>query len=181
MTNKEGFMFPQKSELRKIEISDISMELPNLKDIEESKSVAIGKWIADWIKTDLQSGKIKINDIIPSKADFAYRLGVSVGTIQNALRYIEDLGYVESKQCIGTLVRDYTKQVSMLRKHTSKRELAIEAVKRYLKTGGFKVGSRLPSSRTISTIVGYSANTTRQALESLVAQNIICHKFKTSR
>ena len=104
MTNKEGFMFPQKSELRKIEISDISMELPNLKDIEESKSVAIGKWIADWIKTDLQSGKIKINDIIPSKADFAYRLGVSVGTIQNALRYIEDLGYVESKQCIGTLV-----------------------------------------------------------------------------
>lgn len=181
MTNKEGFMFPQKSELRKIEISDISMELPNLKDIEESKSVAIGKWIADWIKTDLQSGKIKINDIIPSKADFAYRLGVSVGTIQNALRYIEDLGYVESKQCIGTLVRDYTKQVSMLRKHTSKRELAIEAVKRYLKTGGFKVGSHLPSSRTISTIVGYSANTTRQALESLVAQNIICHKFKTSR
>lgn len=181
MTIKENFMFPQKSELRRIEISDITLELPNLKDIEESKSIAIGKWIANWIKTDLNSGKINVNDIIPSKADFAYRLGVSVGTIQNALRYIEDLGYVESKQCIGTLVRDYTKQVSMLRKHTSKRDLAIEAIKRYLKTGGFKLGAILPSSRTIATIVGYSANTTRQALEALAAQNIICHKFNSPR
>ena len=50
---------------------------------------------------------MKVDNILPSKAEFAfYLLGVSIGTMQNAFRQIEDAGVVESKQCIGTLVRD---------------------------------------------------------------------------
>ena len=108
-------------------------------------------------------------------------LGVSIGTVQNALRYIEDLGYVESKQCIGTLVRDHKQQTTSLRKLTSKRDLAIDEIKRYIKTGGFSVGSMLPSSRTIATIIGYPINTTRMALENLSAHNLIVHIYKSSR
>lgn len=181
MNSKENFMLPKKSDLVKIKISDITFELPDLKNSDESKAIVIGKWLADWIKTDLSSGKIKIRNIIPSKAEFAYLLGVSIGTMQNAFRYIEDLGYVESKQCIGTLVSDYHNNDSTVRKLTSKRDLAVEAVKRYIQTGGFKVGSQLPSSRTVATIVGFSVNTTRLALETLATKNIICHRFKNAK
>lgn len=178
---EEKYIFPQKSKLTKINISEIEKELPDLKNIYESKSIVIAKWLMQWIETDLKSGKIRVNNILPSKSEFAYLLGVSIGTIQNSFRYIEDLGYVESKQCIGTLVRDYRKQTTSLRKLTSKRELAVEAIKRYILTDCFTVGEQLPSSRTISTIIDFSSNTTRLALESLSAMNILEHKFKNSK
>ena len=181
ISKEDKYIFPQKSKLDKIDISSIDIELPDLKNITESKSVVIAKWIADWIAKDLKSGRIKVNNILPSKAEFAYLLGVSIGTVQNSFRYIEDLGYVESKQCIGTLVKDYKNNSSTLRKLTSKRELAIEEIKRYILTGGFSVGSQLPSSRTIATIIGYSSNTTRLALEYLATKGILLHKFKNSK
>lgn len=181
MNTKDNFMFPKKSDLTKIKISDITLELPDLKYCEESKSIVIGKWLSEWIKSDLLTGKIQINNIIPSKAEFAYLLGVSVGTMQNAFRYLEDLGYVESKQCIGTMVKDYNNSESTVRKLTSKRDLAVEAIKRYIKTDGFKVGAQLPSSSTIATIIGFATNTTRLALETLATQNIVCHRFKNAR
>ena len=181
MNSKENFMLPKKSDLVKIKISDITFELPDLKNTDEAKAIVIGKWLVAWIKADLAAGKIAIRNILPSKSEFAYLLGVSIGTMQNAFRYIEDLGYVESKQCIGTMVSDYNKNDSTVRKLTSKRDLAVEAVKRYIQTGGFKVGSQLPSSRTVATIVGFSVNTTRLALETLATKNIICHRFKNAK
>lgn len=180
-TKAERYMFPQKSQLVSIRILDITKELPDLKNISESKSIVIGKWLAEWIKEDLNQGKIKINNLLPSKAEFAYHLGVSIGTIQNSFRYLEDLGFVESKQCIGTLVRDPEKRTASFRKLTSKREIAVEAIKRYLLTDSFKVGDVLPSSKTIATIIGYSANTTRLALEYLSAKKILVHKFRNSQ
>ena len=151
MNSKENeYIFPQKSSLTKIDISSIDMDLPDLKNIFESKSVVIAKWLMSWIEHDLACGKISINNILPSKAEFAYLLGVSIGTMQNSFRY------------------------------TSKRELAVDEIKRYILTDGFKIGSQLPSSRTIATIIGFSANTTRLALEYLATQKIIRHKFKNS-
>lgn len=176
----KSYIYPQKSNFKTISASNIDFELPDLKNIYESKSVTIAKWLMEYIKDGLENNKFHENDILPSKADFAYKLGVSVGTMQNAFRYIEDLGYVESKQCIGTIVRDYKKPVITLRKLTSKRDLAVEAIKRYIQTGGFKIGMTLPSSRTVAVLIGYSANTTRLALEYLSIQNIIEHKFKNS-
>ena len=171
----------QKSALKKIDVSDISIGLPDLKNISESKAVVIGKWLTEWIKTDLSNGRIKVNNLLPSKAEFAYLLGVSIGTMQNALRYAEDLGYVESKQCIGTIVKDYKKKSCSIRKLTSKREIAIEEIKKYILKNNFKQGQNLPSSRAIAEIIGCSANTTRLALECLCTFGIITHKFKNSK
>lgn len=181
MSNQEKYMFPQKSKLIKLKISELHWELPDLKNIDCAKSIAIGNWMASCIKKDLDNNLIAVNNILPSKPEFAYMLGVSIGTIQNAIRYIEDLGYVESKQCIGTLVKDYRDNSSTLRKLTSKRDLAVEAIKRYILTGGFKVGSVLPTSKTVSTIINFSSNTTRLALEYLAAKNIICHRFNNAK
>ena len=174
-SKNEKYIYPQKSKLRQISINDVNVELPDLKNIFEPKAVVIAKWMCSWIEQGLKSGKLLVKDVIPSKADFAYLLGVSVGTMQNSFRQIEDLGYVESKQCVGTLVRDYRKPASNVRKLTSKRELAAEAIKRYILSDGFKKGSKIPSSRTIATIINFSANTTRMALDYLASQGILEH------
>ena len=68
MNSKDNFMFPKKSDLTKIKISDITVELPDLKNCDESKSIVIGKWLSGWIKSDLASGKVQVNNIIPSKS-----------------------------------------------------------------------------------------------------------------
>lgn len=165
--------YVSKSTLSKVNISDMSDNLPDLKNIKESKSVTIGKWLTNVIETK----QIKPNTLLPTKPDLAYILGVSIGTVQNALRYIEDLGYVESKQCIGTVVKDKNESDKM-RKLTSKREVAINKIKRYILDNNFQIGSALPSSRNISNAINCSANTTRLALEYLGAHGILEHKFK---
>ena len=165
-----------KSTLSQVEIEDINNNLPDLKNIKESKAVTIGKWLTNVIKSNKN---VKPNTLLPAKPDLAYMLGVSIGTIQNALRYVEDLGYVESKQCIGTIVRNRNEQEQM-RKLTSKREIAINSIKQYIKNKAYGVGDVLPSTRNISSSINCSTNTTRLALEYLSTKGIIEHKFKNS-
>lgn len=171
------YTLPQKSSLEQLKINDINDSLPDLKNIKESKAVTIGKWLTNVIKTNKA---IKPNVLLPTKPDLAYLLGVSIGTIQNALRYIEDLGFVESKQCIGTIVKDPNNSENSLRKLTSKREVAITEIKRYIIENNLKVGENMPSSRILAKTIGCSANTTRLALEYLGTINILEHKFKNS-
>lgn len=174
------YILPKKSDFKSIDISEICVNLPDLKNISESKSVVISDWLMGYIEKSLGEGDISVNNLLPSKSEFAYALGVSIGTMQNAFRRMEDLGYVESKQCIGTLIRDYRQPVTTMRKLTSKRDKAIEAIKKYIATSSYKVGHQLPSSRTIASIVGFSSNTTRMALENLCTLGIIEHKYKNS-
>lgn len=177
--SENNFILPQKADLIQIKTSDIDYELPDLKNISESKAVVIARWLTDWIKHDLECGKIAVNNLLPSKAALAYFLGVSAGTIQNAVRYIEDSGIVCSKQCIGTLITggaDYS-----VRKLTSKRETAIESIKRFIIENKFKAGQKLPSSRNIAETISCSANTTRLALEYLCSAGILEHKSKTAK
>ncbi|CDE88729.1 TPA: hypothetical protein CPT81_05030 [Candidatus Gastranaerophilales bacterium HUM_20] len=171
------YVLPQKSSLKQLKVSDIELDLPDLKNITESKAIAIAKWLMNWIDND---SNVKPNSLLPSKPDLAYLLGVSIGTIQNSLRYIEDLGYVESKQCIGTIVRDRKSSGTCIRKLTSKREITINAIKKYILDKKFKAGQQLPSARNISAQIGCSANTTRLALEYLDTAGILEHKFKNA-
>lgn len=178
MNNTDDFLLFDKSELKKLSMKDISIGLPDLKNIFESKAVVIANWLVNWIETDFRAAKIKETDLLPQKADLAYHLGVSIGTMQNAFRYVEDKGYVESKQCIGTMVRDWKKPASAVRKLTSKREVCIDLIKKYISDKKMKVSQKLPSSRVLANLIGASANTTRLALESLNSSGIIEHDLK---
>lgn len=180
MKNTNDFVLLDKSKLKELTLKDISIALPDLKNIFESKATVIANWLIDWIEADFSSNKIKESDLLPKKAEFAYHLGVSIGTMQNAFRIIEDKGYVESKQCIGTMVRDWKKASTSLRKLTSKRDVSIDALKKYIIDNKIKVGQKLPSSRQLATILGTSTNTTRLAMEYLCSVGIIEHKFKSS-
>ncbi len=164
------YVFPQKSKLKQISIGELNKNLPDLKNVTSPKSAIVAKWLMERIDND---ANLKPATLLPSKADLAYLLGVSVGTVQNSLRYIEDLGYVESKQCIGTIIRDKNNAEKSIRKLTSKREIAINSIKQFIKDRKLQINNFLPSSRIISNAIGCSTNTTRLALENLSLANII--------
>lgn len=170
----------KKNELKQISINEITKNLPDLKNTEETKAVIISKWLMQWIDENLEAGKISAGNLLPGKPDFAFMLGVSIGTIQNALRFVEDAGYVQSKQCIGTIISSRNSD-KIIRKLTSKREIASEKIKQYIIENSFKLGDNLPSSRTIAKEIESSPNTTRLALENLCAEGILEHRFKKSK
>lgn len=180
MKSAGNFLLLDKSELRKLSMKDISITLPDLKNIFESKAIVVANWLIDWIEIDFKAGKIKETDLLPQKAELAYHLGVSIGTMQNAFRYIEDKGYVESKQCIGTMIRDWKKPTSTVRKLTSKRDVCVDLIKKYIIENKIKIGQKMPSSRVLANLISASPNTTRLALENLCSLKILERKFKAS-
>lgn len=173
-------MLLDKAKLRKLSVKDISIDLPDLKNLFESKAVVISNWLISWIETDFKAGKIQETDLLPQKAELAYHLGVSIGTMQNAFRYIEDRGYVESKQCIGTMIRDWKKTTLNVRKLTSKRDICTELVKKYIIDKKIKIGQKIPSARSLANIIKSSANTTRLALENLCSSGILERQYSSS-
>ena len=144
----------EKNELKRINITELPKEIPNFKNTFESKDSIIKKWLTDWIVSGVKKGKIENNSLLPKKADIAYYLGVSVGTVQNAIRFVEDAGLLESKQRIGTIIRDTNSSNPIIRKASSKREKVIAQIKKYILDNGIEINQPLPSARTMSSIIG---------------------------
>ena len=163
----------EKASLTRVETNLLPKKLPVFKNSKVTKDILIAKWVENWIKQGLKTNKFKAGMLFPKKADIAAHLGSSLGTVQNAIRYIEDEGFVESKQRIGTLIKDSTEENSVLRKQTSKRDLAIKAIQKYIIDKNCEIGKPLPSSRDLAVAIGCATNTTRLALEYLSTKNII--------
>ena len=156
-----------KASLERIEINQLPKEVPDFQAPGATKDTLIAEWLKGWVCDGLKSGKLSENHLLPRKGDIAKYLGVSVGTVQNAIRYIEDDGHVESKQRIGTMIRDAETGSCRMRKQTSKRDQAVEAVKHLIVERNFQPGAMLPSAREIAKLIGSAPNTTRLALEFL--------------
>ena len=137
---------------------------------DENKVKKLADWLVNWIRTSLESGKIEPYDLLPLKGDLACHIGVSQGTVQNAYRLAEDLGVVESKQRIGTFIKESSGSVKKL---TSKRELAIQIIKKYLSENGYKKGDKIGSIRELSRISGISNTTLSMAIAALVSDGIL--------
>lgn len=154
---------------RKITVAEMAPHihsfLPN-----ENKVKKLADWLADWIKNALQSGKIEAFDYLPSKGDLACHIGVSQGTVQSAYRLVEDLGLIESKQRLGTFIKS---PVLVTEKLTSKRELALEIVKKYLTEAEYKIGDKIVSVRKLAQILGISNTTLIAAINRLVTDGIL--------
>lgn len=160
-------------EQRKINISELPSEVPDFTSTFEPKDSIIKKWIINWILSAVSKKSIKENDIIPSKVDISNHLGVSVGTVQNAIRYVEDAGYLKSKQRLGTMISNFSNPISNIVKSTSKRDKAIMAIKKVIIQKEYKVGKPIPSTRKMSEFIGLSQNTTRLAYEHLCSCGIL--------
>ena len=138
----------------------------------ENKVNKISKWLIGWIETSLKTGKIKPGDVLPSKGDLAFHTGVSSGTIQNVFRYVEDYGLAESKQRIGTLIKNKSDEKE-LKKLTSKREYAIQEIKKFIKNKGLKPGDYIISTRKYAELTGMSNATIRTAYCALALEGIL--------
>ena len=160
------------SKQRKININELPAEIPDFSSSFEPKDSIIKKWIIDWILSAVSKKSIKENDILPNKADISKHLGVSIGTVQNAIRYVEDEGLLKSKQKIGTMISDNTNVTNSI-KSTSKRDKAVIAIKKTIIQNGMSINKSLPSTRKMSEIIGISQNTIRLAYEYLKTEGII--------
>lgn len=169
----QGSKIVEKAKLKRLEVAQLPDKLPEFRKSGMTKDALIASWLATWIKDGLKSKKLRPNELLPKKEAIAEYLGISTGTVQNAIRYIEDAGLVESKQRIGTMIKDPNSDGNTIRKQASKRDTAILAIKKLLNDKKYKAGDILPSSREISKMLGSTANTTRLAMEYLASVGII--------
>lgn len=162
-----------KSSLQRIAIAQLPKDTPDFKQSGRTKDSLVMEYLIAFIEAALAEGRITENHLLPRKEDLARFLGVSVGTVQNAIRVVEDMGYVESKQRIGTVIRRPDADGVRMRKQTSKRDQAVTAVKKFILDRRIKPGEPLPSARDISQDIGSAPNTTRLALEYLTHEGIL--------
>lgn len=139
------------------------------------KDAQIAKWLMQWIQNGFETKSLNENYLLPLKQELSGYLGVSIGTVQNAIRFVEDEGWVESKQRIGTLLRNASQDhdEQRIRKQTSKRDQAVLAIQQYIVNESLEVNQILPSSRELSKIIHSAPNTTRLAMEFLANEGIL--------
>jgi GntR family transcriptional regulator len=62
--------------------------------------------VAEALSSDIQGGKYRIGDLLPSEPELSQRFGVSRQTVRTALRTLHQLGLVSSQQGVGTQVQE---------------------------------------------------------------------------
>ena len=170
--------------MKKIEITEIHLPSPDFKNgtlNNMPKDRIVLNWLIQWIEDGLSKNILNFGDLIPSKKDLAKYLNVSTGTIQNAVKYAEDLGYFKSRQCIGTAIVDKNNPQNTIisEKVTSKKDAAVFKIKKYIIEQKFKKGDTLPAARIIANEIDTSQNTSRLALDVLVREGILIQSIST--
>ncbi|MDD3236765.1 MAG: GntR family transcriptional regulator [Candidatus Gastranaerophilales bacterium] len=164
------------TQYKRILISELPISIPNFKETTKSKDTLIQGWLTSWIIEGLRNHSLEETNLLPQKQELANYLGVSIGTVQNAIRYVEDEGILISKQKIGTMIVN-PENPSILstttRKLTSKRDKIIEQVKKLIIDEKIKINQAIPSSRKLASTMKVSANTTRLAYEYLCKCGIL--------
>ena len=149
----------------KLTVNDLPKQLPDFKNSELPKDRLTEKWLTDWIVNSIKAKRINVGDILPKKNVIAQYLGISVGTVQNAIRYTEDKGYLQSKQRTGTLVAEFSGHTDVIKKQTSKRDVTVFKVKKYIVENG--IDSVMPPASEIAKSINVSTNTVRLAYLNL--------------
>ncbi len=156
--------------MRRIQLAEMAPHVHSFRP-NENKTDKLSKWLISWIVLSLRDGKIRPFDLLPSKGELACHIGVSLGTMQNVYRFVEDAGYIESKQKVGSYIKERGRETSA--KLTSKKDLAGDVIKKFLKDNDYKTGDALPSTRRLSAMIGISNATIRTAIAKLVLQGIL--------
>ena len=149
------------------EILDIKADMT--KSLKED---VVLNWLLEMRNYVLINKIADFGDLIPSKKDISKFLGVSTGTVQNAVKYAEDLGFFTSRQCIGTQIADPNDKLSAL-KMFSKKDKSLLEIKKFLLNEGYEKDEIIPNSIELSSILKTSQNTIRLALKTLIEEGVI--------
>lgn len=155
----------------RIKMNIFPISKPDFRKLSGTKDEIIKDWLKNWIRNGLEAKQINTNNLLPLKSDLAYYFGVGTGTVQNAIRKLEDEGIVTSKQRIGTLISDTTEGIT--NKLTSKRDKVIAQLKKYIFDNKLEVKQSLPTIRELENILNAKRNTIRSALEYLSYEGYI--------
>lgn len=166
----------KKNELRHLKVSDMNMSVPNLQNSNKTETIA--NLIMKSIDTALKTNIVKIGDLLPTKSDLAYYLGVSLGTIQNVLKILEDKEYIYSKQRIGSIIKDKNDDLSEMRKRTSKKDIAEEKIKNYILINNMEQGMHMPATRQLAREINMAVNTVMSAISKLITDGILMYDDK---
>lgn len=166
----KNFIQPDKAKLKTVPVSEFADFIKN--DYQGAKTEYLAVNIEKKIRDSYDKTIFK-NNIMPSKHLMADLFDVSIGTMQNVYRILEDKGILYSKQCIGTLIADIDNPNIMIRKSSSKRDYTINLIKEFILKNKFEPQSILPSSRTIAKYINIPVNTTRSAMEYLTIEGIL--------
>ena len=175
----------KKTSMKKILITEVHTAPADIKNgltpenLNKPKDRILLDWLINWVEDGLKKGLFNPGDLIPSKSELAKYHNVSTGTMQNAVRYAEDLGYFTSRQCVGTMIADKNLPNSNT-KGTSKKDAAVLNIKKYIIKNKFKKGDALPASRIIANEVETSQNTVRLALDILTREGILAQSGKNA-
>ena len=156
---------------RQITIAEMAPHVHNFR-LGESKADKITDWLTEWIKTSLKNGKVKPMDFLPAKGDLAFHIGVSLGTVQNVFRRLENAGLVESRQKIGTYIKPKNSSDKLI-KLTSKREVVVDNIKKYIIDNNYNIGSALPPSRDLARELNFSVTTVQTAVKTIVQEGFL--------
>jgi DNA-binding GntR family transcriptional regulator len=161
------------TQLIRLGVQDLPKQKPQLQRGSGTKDGMIAQWLTAWITEGLANQSLTELHLLPKKSEIANYLDVSIGTVQNAIRFVEDEGHVESKQRIGTVIRQANSSQFRLRKQTSKRDKAVEALQHFIVKKQLKTSEPMPSARELAKAIGSAPNTTRLALEFLASKGIL--------
>ena len=163
-----------KEKYPRLQISDFPILKSGLFNSEETKDNIIKTWLKEYIEERIKSNTIAENTLLPIKSKLAYYFGVGEGTVQSAVRKLEDEGIVISKQRIGTfIIIDEKNDFSLgMNKLTSKRDKIVSQIKVIIKNN-YPIGTVLPSIRELEEILNSKKNTIRAAMDLLVYQGYI--------
>ncbi len=149
----------------RIKMSSFPLSKPDFRKYTGTKDEIIKTWLKEWLLKGIEKGTIKENSLLPVKADLAYYFGVGAGTVQSAVRKLEDEGFVISKQRVGTLIASAND--FKMNKLTSKRDKVVSKIKWYIYNNALKKGDRLPDMRDLEDILLCKRNTIRSAIDYL--------------
>ena len=166
----------QVNEGRRITVAEMAPHVHSFLS-NENKVDKISAWLEKWIISALKSGAVKFNDYLPKKGDLAFHIGVSLGTMQNVYRILEDKGLIESRQKVGSYIKDTSAKT--LEKLTSKREVVCEEIKKYISENGYTVGDTLISVRKLSEQLVIPFATIMVSINRLLMEGIIEKKGKS--
>lgn len=152
--------------MKHLTVEDIKIQKPNFLNSTLPKGQVLTTWLIDWVKHSLECGVADFGDFIPSKEQLAKFLDISPATVQNSIRQVKNLGYLSSKQSLGTCIADfYSKDINHDDLyHGTITECKIKKIVLDQKT---QLGTPILSIQELSNMTDISKNTIRFALINL--------------
>jgi GntR family transcriptional regulator len=125
------------------------------------KRLPIYAHVANTLNGQIASGRYRVGEVLPSEHELCKSFGVSRATVRSALRTLADLGLVNAKAGIGTVV---------IRARQDRRDASLRGITEDLLKKGIET-----TSRTLS--LGYETPSPalRENLRLLGDEPVLCH------